>query len=145
MRSTTLLLSLTLFACSGGDDSDTDTTDTDFVDTDVAATSFAGAVWPILETNCAGCHADDTYHPGFKLADATTAYTSLVGDAPDKADGGFAKYVVPGDPDNSLLVHKIAQATPSYGGAQMPLNGSALSAADQAVIATWIEEGAEDN
>lgn len=144
MRSTTLLAFL-LVGCSGGGGDDTDTTDTD-VDTDTAAaTSFETDVWPILEQNCSGCHADDTWHPGYKLSDAATAYTSLLTDAPDKADGGFSAYVVAGDPDASLLVHKIAQATPSYGGERMPQGGAALSDADQATIATWIEEGALDN
>lgn len=144
MRSTTLLFTITLFACSGGEETDdTDVVDTD--DTDVAATSFATDVWPILETNCVGCHADDTWHPGFKISDAPTAYTSLTTDTPDKTDAGFAKYVVAGDADTSLVVHKLSEATPSYGGAQMPQGKTPLSEADQAVIIAWIEEGAADN
>jgi hypothetical protein len=52
--------------------------------------------------------------------------------------------IVPGDPCASVLVQKISSAPPF--GARMPSNGPPyLSAADRALVADWIAEGAHDN
>ena len=150
MRSCFPLLVL-LAACGGSDDSDTDTDPVEDTDTNVESATFSGDVWPILESECSVCHSDDTWHPGYDLTDASTAYTALTTDVVDEPDNGFTNYVVAGDPDASLLVHKLTEATPSYGGSQMPLDpntggpGEPLSDAQIATIVAWIEAGAQND
>ncbi len=148
MRLAILLLPL-LAACTGtpkdddtGAEADADTdadTDTD-TDTDV---SFENDVWPMLEADCAGCHSDDSWHPGFLLSDSATAYTSLLTDTVDNP-GSYGNYVVAGDVDASLLIDKL-EASPAYGGDQMPKDGTAWSAEEVQVVKDWITQGAIDN
>jgi mono/diheme cytochrome c family protein len=148
MRSCFPLLAL-LAACGGSDDIDTDTPED--TDTNVESATFSGDVWPILEAECAVCHSDDTWHPGYDLTDAQTAYTALTTDEVDEPANGFTNYVVAGDPDASLIVHKLTEETPGYGGSQMPLNpddggpGEPLSDAQIATIVAWIEAGAQND
>ena len=71
------------------------------------------------------------------------SYDSIV----DVASGqsGFS-IVFAGNPDRSYLLYKLAgtheDAPASGSGDQMPKGGSPLSAADQALIAEWILDGA---
>ncbi|MCK6517014.1 hypothetical protein L6R46_18380 [Myxococcota bacterium] len=144
MTRLSLSLLLALTACGDKDTDDTATTD----DTASEVVSYANDVWPILERDCKSCHADDSYHPGFKLLDAASAYDVLLTDPPDDASRGFNAYVVPGDADASLLVHKI-EADPSFG-AQMPLAADyttvmPMSDADIQLIRDWVAAGAENN
>ncbi|MCK6525169.1 hypothetical protein L6R49_27505 [Myxococcota bacterium] len=145
MTRLSLSLLVALTACGDKETDDTATPD------DTAAegvVSYANDVWPILERDCKSCHADDSYHPGFKLIDADSSYDVLLTDAPDDASRGFNAYVVPGDAEASLLVHKI-EADPSFG-AQMPLAADfvtelPMSDADIQVIRDWVTAGALDN
>lgn len=145
MTRLTLSLLLALTACG---DKETDDTATPDDSSSAEVVSYTNDVWPILERDCKSCHADDTYHPGFKLLDAATAYDVLLTDPPDDASRGFNAYVVPGDADASLLVHKI-EAAPSFG-AQMPLAADyvtemPMSDADIQLIRDWVIAGAENN
>ena len=107
--------------------------------------SFAADVWPILEDKgCNTCHADDTYHPGFLLIDAPTAYTTLTEDEPDDSST-HSSYVVAGDADGSLLVDKISNDPPDYGGSVMPNSDNTMSEDQVETVSTWIDEGALDN
>jgi len=73
------------------------------------------------------------------------AYSELV-DVPS-SDVPSMDRVEPGDSANSYFFHKIAGTHGSVGGAgvQMPLGYPAVSAADQLLIQTWIDEGAPEN
>jgi len=51
--------------------------------------------------------------------------------------------VIPGDPDNSLLVLKVAGQPPC--GNRMPLGGQVLDAAQIQMIRSWIAAGANDD
>lgn len=55
------------------------------------------------------------------------------------------KRVVPGDPDNSTLVKKLAETVPASLGRKMPLNDPALTAEELELVRRWISEGALDN
>ena len=145
MRTPALFTLLALTACG---DKETDDTATPDDSSSAEVVSYTNDVWPILERDCKSCHADGTYHPGFKLLDAATAYDVLLTDPPDDASRGFNAYVVPGDADASLLVHKI-EAAPSFG-AQMPLAADyvtemPMSDADIQLIRDWVTAGAENN
>ena len=55
------------------------------------------------------------------------------------------KRVVPGDPDNSTLVKKMAATVPASLGRKMPLNYPSLTAEEVELVRRWIAEGALDN
>jgi hypothetical protein len=57
------------------------------------------------------------------------------------AGGGSGPAVVPGNPDGSLLVHRIEGTVPP----QMPLNAAPLTALEIGRIRQWILEGALNN
>jgi len=52
--------------------------------------------------------------------------------------------VDPGNPDNSFLVEKLEEASPSAG-ARMPLHPQVFSEAEVETLRTWIADGAHDN
>ncbi|MCK6503884.1 hypothetical protein L6R53_10870 [Myxococcota bacterium] len=112
----------------------------------VEEVSFLDDVYPLLVAhNCADCHSDDTWHPGLLLTDAATTYNTLLNDAPDDPSVWTA-YVVPGNPAVSLLMPKLSEDDPAYGGDRMPKDGSGyMTADDLETIETWILQGAFDN
>ena len=55
------------------------------------------------------------------------------------------KRVIPGDPDDSILVKKLAEAVPASLGQKMPLNSAALTAEEVELVRRWIADGALDN
>jgi hypothetical protein len=134
-----MLIPLALMACSekeergfgivsydsGEADADTDTdTDTDIDDSEfdeVYAAALAG---------CLGCHGGTSPAGGLNLI-ADAAYDSLV-------DGTL--YVIPGDPDGSLLVQKM-RGDPGIDGDPMPPSDGATDAQIEVVV-DWISAGA---
>ena len=108
-------------------------------------TSFKDDVEPILTRFCGTCHTLNG------IAELRGIPVRL--DGSDGFDGLFngssvqdpsLKFVVAGDPDSSLAYLKVITDTPPVG-ARMPLSSPALSQAEQDLLRTWIEEGAEDN
>jgi hypothetical protein len=102
--------------------------------------TFSGDIQPILRASCAQdfCHGaspanDLDLRPA--VAHAELVGVTSVGYAP-------ARRVVVGNPDASVLFHKVA-GTGRYGGA-MPPTGP-LTPAQVEVIRHWIADGAEDN
>lgn len=96
----------------------------------VAATSpefFENRVRPILASYCYGCHTDSALG-GLRL-DSREAMLK---------GGNRGVAVVPGDPENSLLVKAIRQVDP---GLKMPLGGR-LKDEQITDIAAWIKAGA---
>ncbi len=89
--------------------------------------SFRQQVAPILERRCVQCHGSLSPKGNLSL---TTAAGVLKG-----GDGGPA--VVPGKPEESLLVDMISGDPP-----EMPKKSKPLSKQEVAIIRTWIEEGA---
>ncbi|MBI4914388.1 MAG: CHRD domain-containing protein [Acidobacteria bacterium] len=88
---------------------------------------------------CAGCHPPNG--GGMDLR-AGQSWASIVN--VNSSEQPALKRVMPGDPDNSYLVRKLAGG-PGISGGRMPLGGPFLSAAEIDIIRQWILEGAQDN
>ena len=90
---------------------------------------------------CTTCH-----NPGgsvFNGLDLTAdSYGRLVDVASRQKPGAIR--VVPGDPENSYLIHKL-EGRPGIVGLQMPRVGSPLTAGQMTIIKRWIAEGARNN
>lgn len=94
---------------------------------------------------CSACHTDVGRTPaaGLNLKDAATAYASLVG-RPSARKAG-ATFVIPGDPDNSYLVHKL-EGRSDVVGVRMPLGGPPyLTDGQMLVVRRWIQSGAKND
>jgi hypothetical protein len=94
--------------------------------------SFAGAdelpkAAAILEENCLKCHNSSVKMSGLSLASAADA----------RKGGLHGPAIVPGKPDESILLRMISGDKP-----KMPMQGTPLSAAQVAEIRNWIEQGA---
>ena len=75
-------------------------------------------------------------------ADAATAYKALIGTASTSSKCSGRTYVVPGKPDESLLLLKL---TSPPCGDHMPLGGDALTSEQIESIRLWISDGAKDD
>src|SRR4051812_15982315 len=95
-----------------------------------APVSFFREVRPILKQNCQGCHRPGKTKGGLDL----TTYTGLAKGG--KEDPGFIK----GDAEKSRIMHEISGEEPT-----MPKDNEPLSAAEVALIAKWIAQGARDD
>jgi len=91
---------------------------------------------------CTNCHnAIGSRFNGLDLT-AAVSYNNLVNvRSPVKAG---AVRVIPGDPENSYLIHKL-EGRSTIAGVRMPLNGPYLEAGQILVIRRWIEIGAPNN
>lgn len=112
------------------------------------AATFTTIYTGVMSSRCAipGCHVPPAPTGALDLSTQAIAYASLVGvDAMGPACGAtdFVR-VVPGDAAMSLLYLKASETTPPCG-ARMPLTGEPLSAEEQALVASWINAGAQDN
>jgi hypothetical protein len=95
-------------------------------------------------TACVTCHTDQGRNPaaGLVLLEGRS-YASLVGVAARNKAG--AVRVIPGDPDNSYLIHKLAGAE-GIAGVRMPLGqGPYLSEGQMLIIKRWIALGAKND
>ncbi|MFQ5456505.1 MAG: hypothetical protein ACE5EA_09960 [Nitrospirota bacterium] len=97
----------------------------------------------IFEKSCAfpGCHGDIDTKRGLNLKFGKSRENLVDVDSDEKPGVGR---VVPGDPDNSYLILKL-EGNSNIDGERMPLNGSALTNEEIAVIREWITNGALDN
>jgi WD40 repeat protein len=95
-------------------------------------------VRPILRKNCTVCHAER------KLSEVELS-GGLALDKPEHiakgSKGGKVAVLVPGKPDDSLLVTLLSSKDPKRA---MPLDANPLSAEDIAVIRKWVAEGAPE-
>lgn len=113
--------------------------------------TFASIQREILEstdssgrTGCTQCHTDQGRTPaaGLNLRHEV-AYSQLVG-APSSQKAGAVR-VVPGEPENSYLVHKL-EGRSDIVGLRMPRNtGPFLTAGQMQVLNRWIALGAPNN
>ena len=93
---------------------------------------------------CTGCHnaQNARFAANLNLADESS-YGQLVSVASSNKPGAIR--VIPGDPDNSYLIHKI-EGRPGIVGQRMPrTNGPFLTDGQISIIKRWIEEGALNN
>ena len=93
---------------------------------------YTEVVKPVLMTNCGKCHFNMNHKGG--LAMDTKALMMKGG-----RDGAV---VVPGNPDNSMLVKLIRHEGPADDPKPMPPKSPKMSDADIAVVANWIKAGA---
>jgi mono/diheme cytochrome c family protein len=93
-----------------------------------APVDFAKDVQPILTLNCIACHQGNSATRGLQL----DSYENVM----NGSDSG--KVVVPGDPNQSLLIQRITDMT----GKQMPPQ-TLMSKEDIAVIVAWVQQGAK--
>ena len=92
---------------------------------------FTGTVKPVLRQNCYRCHSGLNHKSNFNLS-ARELLLKGGSNSPD---------VVPGHPENSLLVKLIRHANPAEHPASMPPKGR-LSDTEIAAIEQWIADGA---
>jgi urease beta subunit len=91
---------------------------------------------------CTNCHnAIGSRFNGLDLT-AAVSYNNLV-NVPSRFKAGAVR-VIPGDPENSYLIHKL-EGRSTIAGVRMPLNGPYLEAGQILVIRRWIELGAPNN
>lgn len=90
--------------------------------------SFANDVMPILQNRCFNCHGGEQIKEGLSFASYDTL---MVG-----SDNG--PVVVPGDPDNSLIVKQLLNG-------KMPKRGPKLTPDQIQIIIDWILAGALNN
>ena len=93
---------------------------------------------------CTSCHNNVGRTPaaGLSLVGAG-AHTALINRPSDQKSGAIL--VVPGDPENSYLVHKI-EGRPGIVGQRMPrTSGPFLTDGQIRIIRRWIELGAANN
>lgn len=86
---------------------------------------FVHDIQPIFQTSCVGCHGEKKQAGGLRLDSGKTA---------------LAKVIKPGKAAESELYRRVAGLSDQ---ARMPMGGKPLSAAQIALIKTWIEQGAE--
>lgn len=95
-----------------------------------SAVSYHAQIVPILKRSCQGCH-----HPGDPNGDLiVTTYADL------KRGGMAGEAIIPGKPDESLMITLISGDEPA-----MPQNQEPLSAEEVELFRRWILEGAQDD
>jgi mono/diheme cytochrome c family protein len=90
-------------------------------------------VLPILQANCYRCHGGGLNHRGGLSLD--TKANLLKG-------GHDGAVIVPGHPEQSLLIKLIRHEGPKDDPMPMPPKGDKISDADIAVVTEWVKAGA---
>jgi mono/diheme cytochrome c family protein len=90
---------------------------------------FVRDIQPLFAAHCADCHAGDSRESGLRLDRRRDAL----------AGGDSGKVILPGKPDESLLVKYVTGADPEK---VMPPEGDRLSADQIFLLKSWIAQGA---
>jgi hypothetical protein len=90
-------------------------------------TLFTTQVAPLLERNCLACHNAQKSKGDFSLASAKAA----------RAGGESGEVIVPGKPDESVLIEYVSGKKP-----EMPQDAAPLKKEEVALLRRWIAEGA---
>jgi len=95
----------------------------------------------VLTPRCAlsGCHVTGTPPFGLDMSSVSSSAANLIG--VQSAEKPALDRVAPGDAANSYLYWKLS-GNPDINGDPMPASGGPLSPADLALIAAWIDGGA---
>jgi hypothetical protein len=108
---------------------------------------FDTILGPTIGSGCNGiyCHFGGAHASLLQMMTKQQAYDELVDQDAEGSECGSSglKRVVPGDPDNSLLVQKL-EGTASCG-VRMPKDLDPLSTDQIALIRAWIEAGAKND
>jgi hypothetical protein len=92
---------------------------------------------------CTNCHTSTGRNPSGGLnLNHDVAYDQLVNVASARKPGAIR--VIPGDPDNSYIIHKI-EGNPDIVGVRMPQRGPYLTDGQVLIIRRWIAIGAPRN
>jgi hypothetical protein len=102
-----------------------------------------------MSTNarCTACHSqppNDVFNGNLQMgADKDSVYEALVGKMSSSSHCGGKTYVVPGHPEQSLLLQKVTDPPPC--GNRMPLGGTPFNADQLEMIRSWIADGAKND
>lgn len=112
--------------------------------TSVSGVSYSKDIQSLFNTYCVTCH-QGAGQAGLSLEPASS-YKNLVGVPSTESTTGEFR-VKAGAPDQSYLLAKLSNAQVAAGGsgAQMPLTGGPLSAAQINLVQQWIAAGAPNN
>ena len=91
---------------------------------------FVVHVKPVLEAKCVMCHNRKALKGHMSLENRKEAMRS----------GALGAYIVPGHPENSLLVKNVHSAHQNV--SVMPAVGERLTKDEYAIITKWVKEGA---
>lgn len=107
-----------------------------------AGPSFAQNIQPIFDSQCVTCHQAQGASGNLNL-ESGAAYGALVS---VKSGESPLSYVVPGDPEKSYLIHKVAGTHVKAGGSgeRMPLTGP-LDPQSIAKLRDWVAAGAKQD
>jgi len=92
---------------------------------------FSQHVKPILEAKCVACHNHEALPGKVDLSNRDAARKS----------GGLGLWIVPGKPDQSLILTKVCAGFDHS--KAMPPVGQQITAEELAVLRKWISEGAD--
>ncbi len=90
--------------------------------------AFEKSIAPIFTARCVGCHNDRDSKGNFSLSNRKSAL----------AGGDSGEVIVPGEPDDSILLDYISGAEP-----EMPKEDKPLNKSEVAAIRQWIAAGAK--
>jgi hypothetical protein len=109
--------------------------------------TFNPVIENMLIQACGGCHfitPSVPYKGGFGISYAMVMASVTNDHLNCQALDSTKKRVVPGKPDNSMIVIKVTGNAPPPGcGGHMPNSGTNMSAENQAMLRQWILEGAK--
>ena len=120
-------------------------------DSETPAATFS-TIYPLLfprstKAQCTFCHglpANDLSNGNLAMGgEQATAYAALVNMISTSSMCGGMALVVPGDPEASLLIHKINGTQPC--GDRMPQGGDPLPRAQVTMVTNWVAAGAQDD
>ncbi|EMI21600.1 secreted protein containing DUF1549 [Rhodopirellula maiorica SM1] len=92
---------------------------------------FESRIRPLLITHCIECHGPKKQESGLRL-DSRDGWLR---------GGDSGPVIVPGDPENSLLIHAVNDSNDAV---PMPPDENKLTAAQIADLVTWVDQGAVD-
>lgn len=135
-RLSSLLCAILVSSCSTPPDPETKPMGENVLSKDAIKTArsgpvdFVAHVKPVLERKCVMCHNRKALPGHMSLENRTQAMHS----------GALGAYIVPGHPENSLLIANVHSAHQNV--SVMPAVGERLTDDEYAILTKWVKEGA---
>jgi mono/diheme cytochrome c family protein len=92
---------------------------------------FATQIRPLFEKHCTECHGEKKQKAGLRLDIKAAAF---------KGGDNHGAALIPGNPEKSPLMELVRSNDPDE---RMPPKGKGLTPEESALLATWIEQGAQ--